>query len=89
MPSHHTVEATHRDGTVERYERRDDENGNSNFHHVVTNGGCIGDMRVQTTSSHSIYNHGTPGWDSKDEDSGDEDSDEDTHGRSHKIYKKR
>jgi hypothetical protein len=89
MPSHHTVEATHRDGTVERYERRDDPNGSSNFHHVVTNGGRTVGMRVQATSFHSIYNHGTPGWDSEGEDSGDEDPDEeDMHGRSHKIYKK-
>jgi hypothetical protein len=69
MPSHHTAEVTHRDGTVERYERRDDGNVNSNFHHVVTNGGRTGGMRVQATSSHSIYNHATPGWDSKDENS--------------------
>jgi len=75
MPSHYIVEVTHRDGSVERYERRNDENGNSNFNHVVISGGRTGGMRVQTTSSHSIYNHGTPDWDPKDDDEDDDDED--------------
>jgi hypothetical protein len=93
LPSHHTVEVAHRDGTVERYERRDDGTGIVIFYHMVISGGGTGGMKVQTTSSHSVYNHVTPGWDSEDEDSGDEDSDEDSdediHGRSHKMYNKR